>query len=485
MNAQVIAALFKDALYQVLDNKVFRLLVILIGVMVLPTFLVAAREESLVVLFGWREFFYEDIFSAFGQAFPGKQGAAVQLIGTVQGLLVDNLAGTFGIVFAIAATAFFMPRMIEKGAADTVFSKPVSRLTLMLSRYFSGLLFVSLLAVLLVGGMHLGLLLNSGYSDPGFLWSALTLIYLFALLHAFSIAVGVLTRSTVAAILLSLMFFVFTGCVHNGWQARRFFLEVVEPELQAERGETSEGSDEEETMKVVAEGLFSVINVLHYVLPKTNDASVIAASLRRKVETIGTAFFDEVSALKILVPPKGFTKVEPDPERPNEIARWGAEQARATITIERFAFGDKKRREAIEELESRLESEGITEFGEERVDILGRRTDVRTWTLELNGSAQAFREYFFYGRGYLFILSIEADRDWMDDEARQRDLTAFTASFTQDEGDRNRNPFQQMSREARWGGPLKYNLWFSVGSSLAFLLIALGLGWWRLARIDF
>jgi hypothetical protein len=42
-----------------------------------------------------------------------------------------------------------------------------------------------------------------------------------------------------------------------------------------------------------------------------------------------------------------------------------------------------------------------------------------------------------------------------------------------------------MSREARWGGPLKYNLWFSVGSSLAFLLIALGLGWWRLARIDF
>jgi hypothetical protein len=229
-----------------------------------------------------------------------------------------------------------------------------------------------------------------------------------------------------------------------------------------------------------------VINVLHYVLPKTNDASVIAASLRRKVETMGTAFYDEKSALEVLVPPKGFIKAELDPEQPDEIARWSSEQdpAKATIAIERHGFQDKTRRDALEELEGALESEGI-EYGEDRVRILGNRANVRIWTREESGATRAFRRYFFYGHGYLFVLSVDAEQGRMDDEARQRDFTAFTASFAQDEGDRNRNPFDQMSREARWGGPLKYNLWFSVGSSLAFLLLALGLGWWRLSRIDF
>jgi len=224
MNRQVVTALFLDALYQVLDNKVFRILAVVVLALVGSTFLVGAREDSLVLLFGWKEVFYEDIFAFFNMPYPGVEGAGEILVQRVQQILIDGLAGSLGIMFAVAATAFFVPRMLEKGAADTLFSKPVSRFALLLSRYLAGLLFVALLAIVLVGGMQIGFMLNSGYSDPGFLWSIATLIYVFGLLHGVSILVGVVTRSTVASILLTLFFMIFTSCVHRGWQGKELFL---------------------------------------------------------------------------------------------------------------------------------------------------------------------------------------------------------------------------------------------------------------------
>src|SRR6185295_1368330 len=50
MNANTTKALFRDALFQVLDNKVFRILVDVVVLMVLPTFLIGAHDDSLVVL---------------------------------------------------------------------------------------------------------------------------------------------------------------------------------------------------------------------------------------------------------------------------------------------------------------------------------------------------------------------------------------------------------------------------------------------------
>ena len=36
-----------------------------------------------------------------------------------------------------------------------------------------------------------------------------------------------------------------------------------------------------------------------------------------------------------------------------------------------------------------------------------------------------------------------------------------------------------------WTGDWRYNIWFSIGSSVAFALVCLVLGWLRLIRIDF
>ena len=44
---------------------------------------------------------------------------------------------------------------------------------------------------------------------------------------------------------------------------------------------------------------------------------------------------------------------------------------------------------------------------------------------------------------------------------------------------------QWVSEQFGWGSELKYNAWFSVASSAAFVLVMLVLGWWKLMRIDF
>jgi ABC-type transport system involved in multi-copper enzyme maturation permease subunit len=182
VNGTIIRALLQDALYQVLDNRIFRLLMLVVLGLVSPTVLVALRKDEVLILWGWQRISYDQLFDLLPvgparQAFQDLQGEAIRFY---ESLIVNWLCGNIGMVFCVAATAFFVPRMLERGSADMLLSKPISRATLLLARYLSGILFVAILTSCLVLGMYLGFLTVSGYHDPGVLWGAVTLVYLFA-----------------------------------------------------------------------------------------------------------------------------------------------------------------------------------------------------------------------------------------------------------------------------------------------------------------
>ena len=504
MNANIAKALLRDALYQVLDNKVFRILVLLILVLVGATFVIGARPEELVILFGWRRIAYQDIFSFFGLAWPGLEDAHEGLIQVTQSLIVDNLAGTIGITIAIAGTAFFMPRMVEKGAADVVFSKPVSRLTLMLSRYVSGLLFISLLALLLVGGMHVGFLVTSGYSDPGFLWSSLTLIYLFALLHAFSIAVGAITRSTVASILLTLLFLIFNSCVHTGWKLKTSYVEsLAQPDS---RGDSDAGprrraspvsvssdseppaapSEPSEQMNALVKGIFVVLDVVHYVLPKTSDAALISQKLRRAVEDRAKALVDPDGRLEIFVAPEGFRRQRGGEALDGEGALWTRDLGdglSASVRILREKASGR-RSEASAKLRTELEARpGTVDLRVSRENYGSAAGDLFTWREASPEGERMHRLLFFDGGGHRYRLDIEGPSAWVSDEAVLASEKDFLRSISFRHADDN--PFANYEERFAWDAPLEYNMLFSIGSSLAFAVAMLALGWWRLSRIDF
>ena len=69
MNANIFAALFQDSLQQVLDNRVFRLLVIMTICMVAPTFLIGFHQDHISMLWMW-EYSYSELTATLGVPVP-------------------------------------------------------------------------------------------------------------------------------------------------------------------------------------------------------------------------------------------------------------------------------------------------------------------------------------------------------------------------------------------------------------------------------
>lgn len=499
MSLAVARALGADALYQVLDERIFRVLLALTIVLVAPAWLVGARPDAVVVLFGWREYPYEPILELLGIG-ASAQPPNELLVAAVQGVFVDYFAGVVGIFFSVAATAAFVPRMLERGSADVLFSKPVSRGTLLLGRYLAGLVFVALLAVLLVGGIHLGLIVNSGTSDPGFLWSIPTLVYLFAVLHSVSVLTGVVARSSSAAIFVTLIFFVATGCVHRAWTWKEFLRERAADTAPTADGEEAEASSDGR-LRGAVRGLELALDAAHWTLPKTSDARYLARHLRRSLEEGPAAWRDAELGVALAADPEGLSPEGGDP-RDAEGLRWAGGGARLVLRRgprererERDPGAAPRARPSLLSLlrERERELEDDPHAGDvRRADApdLGSYALGLEWTATpADGPDEARALWLFTSGGdpdALWTLELTAPAGWLDGDGRRAALERFARDLRfEREADSTDDPETWYQRRFGWTAPPRFNAALSLASTLAFVALALGLALWRLARLDF
>ena len=511
MNANILRALVRDAFYQVLDNWVFRILTGLTLLPILVTFVVGFREEGVVLLFGWKSWSYAELLDSMGgggAALTDPQGMAIE---TLVQLFFDNVAGGFGILLAIAATAFFVPRLLEKGAADLYFHTPVSRPVLYLSRYLAGLLFIAISASVLVLGIFLGLAVSSQHVDPGVLLAAPTLVYVFALVFPFTMLVGVVTRSTVASILLSGMFFLFNGCIQKSWIAWEQGLRG--PSLKLAVGQSAEEDDSSEDSAPEVEqetpaflrAMRTTLDVVRTVLPKTTDADTIARKLRRSVnaplfrdETEFVAVFRLPGELERIDPPRAEGAL-PEPILPvlGEL-RFQAERDEQTryslwsrpIEHTTSKIGDKERvrEETLSRAGERLEDAltplaGVTGVARKSARLPRDLPSSQvTWTIEREGQRSTCCAHVFKGsEGELLFTLVTVVAGEPDEAALEAEVERLAKQVGLDRGAIDEWYPSQLSFDAPW----RTNLIFSVGSSLLFAAAILALGLWRLARIAF
>jgi ABC-type transport system involved in multi-copper enzyme maturation permease subunit len=155
--------------------------------------------------------------------FPGSASLSEQM-GFIEGGLVGSVGSTIAVLVSIVITAFFIPNMLRKGTVDLLLVKPIHRPVLLAYKYVGGLAFMFLNTVVAVGGIWLALGLRSGVWTPTFLLAIPELTFSFAVLYAASTLFGVLTRSPIAAILLTVgvWFGIFIVSVaHNYFEIRR------------------------------------------------------------------------------------------------------------------------------------------------------------------------------------------------------------------------------------------------------------------------
>lgn len=110
---------------------------------------------------------------------------------------------TWGMFLAVFASAGLIPSVLEPGRIELLVSKPVSRTHILLGRYAGNVLVVSCNVIFLVLGIWTILGVKTGIWSPTFLISIATTIFIFAVLLAVVVLVGVLFESAALATMIT------------------------------------------------------------------------------------------------------------------------------------------------------------------------------------------------------------------------------------------------------------------------------------------
>ena len=252
---------------------------------------------------------------------------------------------------------------------------------------------------------------------------------------------------------------------------------------------------------------------LHVVLPKTSDADVMARMARKQVNP--PLYRDAGSDLRVFRAPTDASEVEP--ELPAELA--GSDDVLALLGEPRFALHQdgqdgtegrarftlfrrprasreversgsvrvieesgtgaaKDLRDALEEAMGDEVDRKLASFGSSSRGVPASASILR-WTRGANEDSRA--------RAAVVIPSSDEwiHTVWIEDEsgpATADRIDALVADVDRAMGlDKRSTGERPLSFRGSW----KRNVFFSVGSSLAFVAVVLGIGWWRLARIEF
>lgn len=240
-------AILLDSFREARDRRIFWVLVLITLCVALAMASVGFEGTRISILFGLWDVDTER-FS------PLTMLGRSRLAGILVYGLMDVILGWLGITLMIIATAGVFPAMMEKGAIDVLLGKPISRSRLFLYKYLSGMTFVIIQATFFVGLTFLVVGWRWGVWMPGYLVSIPLLALLFSYVYCVSVLVAVATRSTVAAILLSIASWAVFALVH---QAPGFFEQF--PELKSHAT------------------TYRAVRVVSWIPPKTGDITYLAA----------------------------------------------------------------------------------------------------------------------------------------------------------------------------------------------------------------
>lgn len=161
-------------------------------------------------------------------------------------VIVARLVYGPAILFSIFATASIIPGTLEKGSIDLLLSKPVSRLEILFGKFSGGILIVLFNVTYYIFGMWLIMSFTFGYWNVAFLASIFSIMLAFIVLFAFVVFIGVTTRSSALAIIITFLLFM-----------------VIVPILTSR--------EQIFTMLIHNETVQGIITFIYYILPKTDE----------------------------------------------------------------------------------------------------------------------------------------------------------------------------------------------------------------------
>jgi ABC-type transport system involved in multi-copper enzyme maturation permease subunit len=186
-------AIFHDAYRELNAKKMFWIVLAISGLVVVAFAGIGITTAGDVTIFGMHTPFdaegnpgdyYKSIFLAFGVSF-----------------WLSFIASAL----ALISTASIFPDFISGGSIDLYLSKPLSRFRLFITKYAAGLLFVALQVFVFSLACFLVIGLRGSSWEPRIFLAVPLVVCFFSYLFAICAFFGVVTRSTLAAILLTVL----------------------------------------------------------------------------------------------------------------------------------------------------------------------------------------------------------------------------------------------------------------------------------------
>jgi ABC-type transport system involved in multi-copper enzyme maturation permease subunit len=189
------AALFVDAYRELNAKKMFWVVLGLTVLAMLAFSLLGANDRALTFL--W--------FEPLGPMPGARLLYKIIFSYAVVGIWLTWIAT----ILALISTAGIFPDFVTSGSIDLYLSRPIGRLRLFLTKYAAALLFVTLQVTLFAVMSFIILGVRGGTWEPSIFLAIPLVVLFFSYLYSVCVLLGVMTRSTVAALLLT--FLVWTG----------------------------------------------------------------------------------------------------------------------------------------------------------------------------------------------------------------------------------------------------------------------------------
>lgn len=265
-------ALVMDAYRELNAKKLFWITLVLSGLLVLAFAAVGINAQGLTI-FHWevpfglnttvmtKEFFYKQLlFTNLGVRLWLAWGAAI---------------------LALISTAGMIPDFVTGGALPVMLAKPVSRLRLFLTKYMTGLLFVGLQVAVFCTASFFVLGFRANVWEPALFIAIPLVIVFFSYLFCVCALVGLITRSTIAALIVTGLFWFSLFAVNTTEQALLTFrtlneqrVEAFDAQIASEREKLSAASGESRTgiMNALRDGILT---------PEAREGRIVRLEERR------------------------------------------------------------------------------------------------------------------------------------------------------------------------------------------------------------
>lgn len=194
-----------------------------------------------------------ELTMAFGVVRVPLTGGVEQGVRNVQAILAVWVADSAGLLLTLVWTAGFLPAFLEPAAVTVLIAKPMPRWLLLLGKVFGVIVFVAFSALLFVTITWLALAVRTGVWDATYFWCVPLLVLHFTIFYSFSTLLAVSTRSTVACVFGSALFWLVCWGMNFGRHAL-----VALPEVQA-----------------MGAGMGHTVELGYWLLPKPADPGIL------------------------------------------------------------------------------------------------------------------------------------------------------------------------------------------------------------------